>query len=115
MHRKATCILFSFLLLAGAAAAQETPQAIVGARILPIEGAEIPHGVLVYENGRILAVGPESTVVLPPGTKKRDLSGKVVMPGLVDSHSHVGGPEGGDGSAPIQPDGQRNAQRWVPV
>jgi len=26
------------------------------------------------------------------------------MPGLVDSHSHIGGPEGADGSAPLQPD-----------
>jgi len=28
----------------------------------------------------------------------------VMMPGLVDSHSHIGGPAGGDSSSPIQPD-----------
>ena len=35
---------------------------------------------------------------------KRDASGKVVMPGLVDTHSHIGGVQGADASAPIQPD-----------
>ena len=32
------------------------------------------------------------------------MTGKVIMPGLVDSHSHIGGGTGADGSAPIQPD-----------
>jgi imidazolonepropionase-like amidohydrolase len=33
-----------------------------------------------------------------------DVSGKVLMPGLVDTHSHVGSVEGADASAPLQPD-----------
>ncbi len=77
--------------------------AFVGARVIPIEGPEIPEGVVVVENGRILAVGPRGTKV-PDGAETRDLKGKVLMPGLVDSHSHIGGVEGADSSAPIQPD-----------
>ncbi len=41
---------------------------------------------------------------IPGGATTVDLAGKTVMPGLVDSHSHIGSPAGGDSSAPIQPD-----------
>jgi imidazolonepropionase-like amidohydrolase len=34
----------------------------------------------------------------------RDISGQVILPGLVDTHSHIGAPAGGDASTPIQPD-----------
>ena len=37
-------------------------------------------------------------------SKSIDLQGKVIMPGLVDSHSHIGEGSGADGSSPIQPD-----------
>src|SRR5208283_2561302 len=37
--------------------AQQTPVAISGARIIPIGGPEIPNGVLVVQNGKIVAVG----------------------------------------------------------
>jgi imidazolonepropionase-like amidohydrolase len=43
-------------------------------------------------------------VRIPQGAEVFDVSGKVIMPGLVDTHSHIGGGSGGDNSAPIQPD-----------
>jgi imidazolonepropionase-like amidohydrolase len=79
-------------------------QVFTGARIIPIEGAEIPDGVLVTRGNKIVAVGARGSVRIPAGATTRDLAGKVIMPGLVDSHSHVGGGAGADGSAPIQPD-----------
>ncbi len=91
--------------LAGASLfAQTAPIAFSGARIIPIAGPEIPDGVLVVQNGKILAVGPAASTRIPPDAQRQDLRGKIVMPGLVDSHSHIGGPEGADSSAPIQPD-----------
>jgi imidazolonepropionase-like amidohydrolase len=83
--------------------AQETPQASVGARILPIAAAPIDNGILVVHQGKITHVGDASTP-LPAGATRHDVSGKVLMPGLVDTHSHVGGPFAADGSEPIQPD-----------
>jgi imidazolonepropionase-like amidohydrolase len=86
--------------------AQDRPQAFVGAKIIPIEGDEIARGVLVVEKGKILAVGPEDKVPIPAGANKVDVTGKVIMPGLVDTHSHIGGSGGlggADGSGPIQP------------
>ena len=83
---------------------QTRPTAFTGARIISIAGPEIPDGVLVVEKGKIVAVGPAATTPVPAGAVKIDARGKVIMPGLVDSHSHIGQPEGADGSAPIQPD-----------
>ena len=83
--------------------AQDKPQAFFGARIIPIEGAEIENGVLVVQNGKILAVGGAGTSI-PGDAIRHDAKGRVIMPGLVDTHSHVGSPEGADSTAPIQPE-----------
>jgi imidazolonepropionase-like amidohydrolase len=90
--------------IAPLAAGQERPIAVTGATILPIAGAPIADGVLVVQGGRIVAVGPAATTPIPEGAERRDARGKVVLPGLVDTHSHIGGPAGADGSDPIQPE-----------
>jgi len=87
------------------ATAQDKPQAYVGAHLIPIGGPEIDNGVLIVQDGKIVAVGADAAVQIPDGAERHDAAGKVIMPGLIDTHSHVGGgPGGGDGSAPIQPD-----------
>lgn len=90
------------LLLAAALTAQETPQAFTGARIIPVVGDEILEGTLVVQNGKIVAVG--SGVSIPSNADRHDASGKIIMPGFVDTHSHVGEVEGGDRSAAIHPE-----------
>ncbi|MFI5336807.1 MAG: amidohydrolase family protein [Opitutales bacterium] len=75
-----------------------------GAQIIPITGAPIAQGVLVVQGGKILAVGAAGQVAIPAGAEIHDVTGRVLMPGLVDSHSHIGAGSGGDGSSPIQPD-----------
>ena len=99
-------IVWSCLALTGPSLlrAQETPIAFTGARIMPIVGDEIANGVLVVHRGKIVAVGAVDRVQIPDGAERRDVTGTTIMPGLVDTHSHIGGPAGGDGSAPIQPD-----------
>jgi imidazolonepropionase-like amidohydrolase len=89
-------------LVSSAVSAQET-HAFVGARVIPVAGPEIERGVLVVQGGRIVAVGGASTAI-PAGAVRHDVSGKTLMPGIVDTHSHIGGVEGGDDSAAIQPD-----------
>ena len=49
-------------------------------------------------------MGPAASTPIPAGALVIDGHGKVVMPGLIDTHSHIGEPAGGDSSAPIQPD-----------
>ena len=100
---KPTPLACLLLLAAAPAAAQDTPVAFVGARVIPIEGAEIDGGVVVIHRGRIAAIGGPETAI-PDGALRRDVAGKVVLPGLVDTHSHIGSVEGADSSAPLQPD-----------
>jgi imidazolonepropionase-like amidohydrolase len=64
--------------------------AIRGGKLYPISGPPIEHGVLVVANGKIVAVGEESKVKIPRGATVEDATGKIVMPGIVDSHSHIG-------------------------
>jgi imidazolonepropionase-like amidohydrolase len=73
--------------------ARETPGgrpiAFVAARIHTAAGAPIDKGVLVVHKGKIVAVGPAGTAV-PDGAEVVDAAGKVIIPGLVDTHSHIG-------------------------
>lgn len=84
--------------------AQDNPVAYINARIIPIVGQPIERGTLVVQNGKIITIGDSASVRPPTGAAIVDAAGKVIMPGLVDSHSHIGEGAGADGSAPIQPD-----------
>ncbi len=83
-------------------AAQERPIAFTGATIMPITGETIENGTVVIHKGKITAIG--ANVALSEGTEVRDATGKVILPGIVDTHSHIGQVQGADRSAPIQPE-----------
>ena len=78
--------------------------AFVGARLLPIAGDPIEYGILVVRDGVITHVGAHDATPIPTSAEVRDVSGLVILPGFVDTHSHVGGGRGGDSSDPIQPE-----------
>jgi len=61
-----------------------------GARVYPISSPPLDHGVVVVEGGKIKAVGAEGKVAIPEDATVVDVSGKVIIPGIVDSHSHIG-------------------------
>ena len=86
------------------AVAQDQPKVFEGAEIIPVTGDPIPDGVLVIQNGEIISVGPAGEVSIPEDAETFDVTGKVIMPGLVDSHSHIGEGDGGDRSAALHPD-----------
>lgn len=66
--------------------------AFVGAQIWDGTGSEmIPNGVILVENGRISEVGTGDEIVIPPGAEVEDLSDRIVVPGLINTHGHVGG------------------------
>jgi imidazolonepropionase-like amidohydrolase len=95
------------LALVPALAVGQAPSAAVAVRagvILPIVGPEIKNGVLLIQGGKIVAVGPADRVTIPAGAEVVDATSKVVMPGLVDSHSHIADAEWNDKASPIQGD-----------
>lgn len=68
--------------------AQDRPIAIRGGTIIPMTGAQIPNGTVVFRGGKIVAVG--ANVSVPAGAEIVDARGKFVMPGVVDAISHIG-------------------------
>ncbi len=95
--------LTTFLLISGVLQSQETPVAFTGARLITATGDVLETSVFVVQRGKIIAVGPAGTPI-PAGATARDVGGKVLMAGLVDTHTHIGSPAGGDQSTPIQPE-----------
>lgn len=75
-----------------------------GAKIIPISSKPIEQGILVIEDKKIKAVGTADEIEVPDDAEVVDATGKVIMPGLVDSHSHIGEGDGGDRSAALHPD-----------
>ena len=94
--------LLTTLFLMAAAVASAEPTAFVGATIMPVADAPIDNGVLVIDGGKIVAIG--AGVRVPRNAEVVDVAGKVIVPGFVDTHSHIGEPAGADRSSPIQPE-----------
>jgi imidazolonepropionase-like amidohydrolase/Tol biopolymer transport system component len=75
--------------------------ALVGARIVTMKGDEvIEDGIIVLNGNRIEAIGRRGSVNAPADAKVVDVSGKTIIPGLIDAHWH--GSMGSDEIIPQQ-------------
>src|SRR3954452_16258583 len=84
--RSWVCSTMGLLLFAGLLPAED--QAFVGARIIDGTGkAATENATLIVRNGRIEAVG--AGVKVPAGMQRVDVTGKTIIPGLINSHAHV--------------------------
>lgn len=63
---------------------------LTGATLLPVTSDPIENGKLVISDGKIVAIGSADDVESPAGAEVIDVSGHVIMPGIVDTHSHLG-------------------------
>ncbi|MGH9142365.1 MAG: acetamidase/formamidase family protein [Vicinamibacterales bacterium] len=93
----------TFLLCGGAAAVTaalsaalplaQAPRATVyeGARLIIGDGRPpVENGALLVQNGRIVAAGARSAVAVPAGAAHVNLTGKTVMPAMINAHVHIG-------------------------
>ena len=95
--RLLTSVLCSLLVVLSFAVQQSISQntgsfiLFEGAQLISGDGsAPIENSAFLMENNRISKVGKKGQVQAPPGATRVDLTGKTVMPGIVDAHSHPG-------------------------
>jgi imidazolonepropionase-like amidohydrolase len=67
---------------------QDHPIALVGGTIHPVSGPDIVNGTVVFDKGKIIALG--SAVNVPADAEKIDVTGKHVYPGLIDANTAIG-------------------------
>jgi len=80
------------LLLAVAAQAQQAPETVALTHVTVIDGtgaAPLPDATVLIRAGRIAAVYPTASRPAPNGARVEDLSGKWLIPGLIDAHVHI--------------------------
>lgn len=84
--------------------------AITGAKIYTVTGSILNQGTILVKQGKIMDLG--ENIEIPTGCPVVDATGKVVMPGFIDAHSHVGifeeihnfeGDDGNEATDPITP------------
>ncbi|MEZ5285235.1 MAG: pyridoxal-phosphate dependent enzyme [Vicinamibacterales bacterium] len=92
MHSRPWLSALAALLIPAAASAQVT--AFVGGRVIDGTGQVVENAVLVVRDGRIASVGPAARVNVPAGATRVDVSGKTIVPGLVNAHGHVAATSG---------------------
>src|SRR5665213_1280149 len=70
--------------------AQQAPILFEGARLVNGDGSVVANSAFVIEGGKFTAVGRKGDVKAPAGATRVNLTGKTVIPALIDSHVHLG-------------------------
>jgi len=93
MHRALSSLAIVMLASLTLSSQTRTPGPVVyeGARLITGDGgAPIENGAFLVQNGRISAIGPRADVKAPAGAARVDLTGKTVMPAMINAHVHIG-------------------------
>jgi imidazolonepropionase-like amidohydrolase/Tol biopolymer transport system component len=78
--------------------------ALKGARIITMKGDQvIEGGTILIENNKIIGIGKEAEIAIPEKAKVIDVTGKTIMPGIIDVHAHLH----------TSPDGISPQQDWA--
>jgi len=85
-------VLIGSLIVVSMGLSQGNPAIVFeGARLIMGDGgAPIESSAFIVQNNRFTTVGRKGEVQAPPGAVRVDLTGKTVIPALIDVHSHFG-------------------------
>lgn len=75
--------------------------ALKGGTILTITQGTIESGTVLIQKGKITAIGKD--IAIPDGIQIIDVSGKYVMPGIIDSHTHIALTDTNEATDPVTP------------
>jgi imidazolonepropionase-like amidohydrolase len=82
----------TLVLLAAASAHAQSITVIKAGRLIDVTAGKLLTGqVIVIADERIREVGPAGSVKVPDGARIVDLSDSTVLPGLIDTHTHITG------------------------
>jgi imidazolonepropionase-like amidohydrolase len=71
------------------AGAQSKVTVFEGARVIVGDGKTIDNATIVVQGDRFTQVGPAASIKVPAGAARVSVTGKTVMPAIVDSHVHT--------------------------
>ena len=76
-------------LFAAAAVAQTADLAVTNARIYTVDPSRPTASAIAVKGDKILAVGDDLAPYIGPATRRIDVHGGTIIPGLIDSHGHM--------------------------
>ncbi len=99
MKKNLICLLAVVVLVTIGGYAQD--MVLKGGTVLTITDGLLADGMVVIQDGKITAVG--RGIALPGGIEVIDTTGRYVMPGIIDSHSHIALEDVNESSDPVTP------------
>jgi imidazolonepropionase-like amidohydrolase len=113
----AAALLVSFIGMVVVTGAEEqrpgraAGRAFVGATVFDGTGSPaVTNATILVRNQRIAAIGPAGAVKIPEGAERIDVSGRFIVPGLINSHGHVGSTSGLETGASVNTAGNVHRQ-----
>ncbi len=99
MKKILICLLAVVVLATTGGHAQDL--VLKGGTVLTITRGPLADGTVVIQNGKITAVG--HGIAVPKGVEVIDTTGRYVIPGIIDSHSHIALEDVNESSDPVTP------------
>jgi imidazolonepropionase-like amidohydrolase len=99
LRKKTIAFLLSILFMTCLVWSQDL--VLKGGTVLTVTQGIIENGTVVIKQGKIVEVGKD--IDIPKGIKVIDVTGKYIMPGIIDSHSHIALTDVNEATDPVTP------------
>jgi imidazolonepropionase-like amidohydrolase len=87
--KKTSFFAIAIALVTGALSAQSKATVFEGGRVIVGDGRTVDNATIIVQGDRISYVGPAASAKAPAGATRVSVTGKTIMPAIVDSHVHT--------------------------